>query len=255
MTGDYGNWGSEWPPDVYYRTIRQRGQGGGGSAILDPATLNPFIWYDSSDLTTLFQDHLGTVPVTADGDPVGDFLNKTVPPNGAIQSDVNLKPTFKEVGGARWIQGDGADYLDDTAISHVQPFSVFTAARLLAYPAPFGFVWGSGANQEYGLAFTSAVMNMSANNFTNFIEIAAPALDTDIIITQIFNGASSFLGILGGASVSGNAGAGNLSFMNLFARAGLSPASLRLYGMIGVDGVADAALQLRITDYLATKLP
>ncbi len=33
-------------------------------------------WYDPSDLTTLFQDAAGTVPVTADGDPVGLMLDK-----------------------------------------------------------------------------------------------------------------------------------------------------------------------------------
>jgi hypothetical protein len=35
------------------------------------------LWYDPSDLTTLFQDSAGTTPVTADGDPVGLMLDKS----------------------------------------------------------------------------------------------------------------------------------------------------------------------------------
>ncbi|PJK29972.1 hypothetical protein [Minwuia thermotolerans] len=34
-------------------------------------------WYDPSDLSTLFQDSVGTTPVTADGDPVGLMLDKS----------------------------------------------------------------------------------------------------------------------------------------------------------------------------------
>ena len=35
------------------------------------------VWYDPSDKSTLFQDAAGTVPVTADGDPVGLILDKS----------------------------------------------------------------------------------------------------------------------------------------------------------------------------------
>ncbi|WP_420229036.1 hypothetical protein ACOBWA_08420 [Psychrobacter sp. ER1] len=35
------------------------------------------VWYDPSDLTTLFQDAAGTTPVTKDGDPVGLMLDKS----------------------------------------------------------------------------------------------------------------------------------------------------------------------------------
>ena len=35
------------------------------------------VWYDPSDLTTLFQDSAGTTPVTAEGQPVGLMLDKS----------------------------------------------------------------------------------------------------------------------------------------------------------------------------------
>lgn len=42
------------------------------------SSLNPIIWYDPSDWSTLFQDSAGTIPVTAVGDPVGLMLDKSV---------------------------------------------------------------------------------------------------------------------------------------------------------------------------------
>lgn len=35
------------------------------------------VWYDPSDLTTMFRDEAGTMPVTSDGDPVGLILDKS----------------------------------------------------------------------------------------------------------------------------------------------------------------------------------
>lgn len=41
------------------------------------ASSEPGVWYDPSDLTTLFQDNLGTTPVTAPNQPVGLMLDKS----------------------------------------------------------------------------------------------------------------------------------------------------------------------------------
>lgn len=40
-------------------------------------SLNPILWYDPSDLSTLFQDSAGTTPVTAVNGPVGLILDKS----------------------------------------------------------------------------------------------------------------------------------------------------------------------------------
>ncbi|PIE10063.1 MAG: hypothetical protein CSA72_10645, partial [Rhodobacterales bacterium] len=39
--------------------------------------LSPAAWYDPSDLSTLFQDAAMTIPVTADGDPVGAVQDRS----------------------------------------------------------------------------------------------------------------------------------------------------------------------------------
>jgi len=52
-----------------------------GGASASPASLfaasEPGVWYDPSDLTTLFQDNTGTTPVTAAGQTVGLMLDKS----------------------------------------------------------------------------------------------------------------------------------------------------------------------------------
>lgn len=74
--GDYGNWGSEWPPDVYYRMIRQRGQGGGGT---DPVlALSPVLWLK-------FNDGSGTTPQDSSGNGNhGTFINTPSYVDGAL---------------------------------------------------------------------------------------------------------------------------------------------------------------------------
>jgi hypothetical protein len=50
-------------------------------------------WYDPSDLSTLFQDAAGTVPVTASGQPVGLMLDKSGRGNHATQVTAASRPT------------------------------------------------------------------------------------------------------------------------------------------------------------------
>lgn len=57
-------------------------------------------WFDASDLTTLFQDSAGTIPVTAVGQKVGKWLDKSGNNNHAVQATVANQPTYQidEVG-------------------------------------------------------------------------------------------------------------------------------------------------------------
>jgi hypothetical protein len=61
------------------------------------------VWYDPSDLTTLFQDSVGTTPVTADGDPVGLMLDKSQ--GLEIGSELVTNGTFDT--DSDWILGTG----------------------------------------------------------------------------------------------------------------------------------------------------
>lgn len=76
------------------------------------------IWLDPSDLSTLFQDPDGLVPVTADGDAVGLFLDKSLYGNHAYQPVPSRRPKYRTNGWLHWLEFDGVDdYLTAQAIS------------------------------------------------------------------------------------------------------------------------------------------
>ena len=66
-------------------------------------------WYDPSDLSTLFQDAAGTIPVTGTGQPVGLMLDKSGRGNHASQATAASRPIFRDVGGLRYLECDGVD--------------------------------------------------------------------------------------------------------------------------------------------------
>jgi hypothetical protein len=53
------------------------------------------VWFDAGDITTLFQDRAGTIPVTAVGDPVGKWLDKSGNGNHATASSDAARPTYQ----------------------------------------------------------------------------------------------------------------------------------------------------------------
>lgn len=67
-------------------------------AWFNPRTLfaasEPGAWYDPSDMSTLFQDSAGTVPVTAVEQPVGRILDKSGRGNHATQATTTKRPTY-----------------------------------------------------------------------------------------------------------------------------------------------------------------
>ena len=52
------------------------------------------VWYDPSDITTLFQDNLGATPVTAPAQTVGLILDKSGRGNNATQATSTQRPTY-----------------------------------------------------------------------------------------------------------------------------------------------------------------
>jgi len=85
-------------------------------------------WYDPSDISTLFMDAAGTVPVTADGDPVGMMKDKSGNGNHATQTLSASRPTYHANGVRRWITGDG---IDDYLIMPGGLFDVTKSASII----------------------------------------------------------------------------------------------------------------------------
>ncbi len=66
-------------------------------------------WFDPSDLSTLFQDSAGTIPVVNDGDPVGLIMDASGNGNHAAQPAPAARPIWRTDGVLSWLEFDGTD--------------------------------------------------------------------------------------------------------------------------------------------------
>lgn len=93
------------------------------------------VWYDPSDLSTLFQDAAGTTPVTAAGQPVGKILDKSGRGAHATQSTATSRPILGLESGRYYLTFDGVDdWLSTAAIDFTgtDKMTVVVGARKLS---------------------------------------------------------------------------------------------------------------------------
>lgn len=111
-----------------FGTWRRRGAEWSPASLFVPGDVG--LWYDPSDLTTQFQDHVGTTPVTADGQSVGLVLDKgswggmstaqmlalyatsnplALPGRHLIQPVEASKPKYQTAVGLHWWLLDGSN--------------------------------------------------------------------------------------------------------------------------------------------------
>lgn len=93
--------------------------------------------YDPNDLTTMFQDAAGTVPVTGVGQPVGLIRDKSGRNNHAYQTTSASRPILRKnaVTGANYLEFDGSDdFLVTNSINFTatDKVSLFTGVRKLS---------------------------------------------------------------------------------------------------------------------------
>ena len=108
-------------------------------------------FYDPNDLSTMFQDSAGTVPVTAAGQPVGLMLDKSGRNNHAYQTTSASRPILRRnaTTGAYYLEFDGTDdflvtnSIDFTATDKV---SLFAGVRKLSDSGAFPMIAETGAS-------------------------------------------------------------------------------------------------------------
>ena len=78
---------------------------------------------------SLFQDAAGTVPVTADGDPVGRMLDQSGNGNHAVQTVSGRRPIYRTDGTLHWLKPDGVSSYFDISVNAGSTYTVSVAAN------------------------------------------------------------------------------------------------------------------------------
>jgi hypothetical protein len=126
------------------------------------------VWYDISDLSTLFQDAAGTIPVTAVGQSVGKMLDKSGNNAHATQSTAANRPTYQvDPYGYPYLQFDGINDSMSTANINFTATDKMTATvgLLVDTPSP-----GAG---------TAIVLGGDPNTVNGSFLIGAPSSTLD----------------------------------------------------------------------------
>jgi hypothetical protein len=100
------------------------------------------IWYDPSDITTLFQDVAGTIPITASGQTVALMKDKSGNGINATQSSASSRPTFLIYPGTEY----GYLYFDGVNDFMVTGSLTFAATSVSTITATVGVQVDTGAS-------------------------------------------------------------------------------------------------------------
>lgn len=211
--------------------------------------------FDFNDLSTMYQDAAGTIPVTGVGQPVGRVLDKSGRGNHASQSTSAKRPILQQnaTTGAYYLAFDGVD--DCLATGNVDfsgssKLSLFTGLRrnndntaivvelsqTSGYSTPGAFYLVSGYDISTN-GYTVAANNSSVAQITN-----VPALDI-AVISLAFDKSTTTSKIRRNAvaGTNGNTDTGNFANFPVFIGA-RNQSSLRfnghLYSLIGIARLA-----------------
>lgn len=225
-------------------------------------------WYDPSDLSTMFQDAAGTIPVTSSGQPVGLIRDKSGRGNHASQATAGSRPTYTEAGTLRYLVFDGVDdslVAGSVSFTSTDKMTVFagitklsdTTGALVEHPPSFptnGFAMFAPLNPG-DITFRSAGATTQSNASKTSIPAPVSAVVTGIgdiggnLSRLRYNGAVAFSNNT--AQGGGNYGTG---LLHIGRRAGASlPFGGRMYGLI-IRAVASTAAEISNTEqYLSAK--
>lgn len=152
------------------------------------------VWYDPSDITTLFQDVEGTIPVVNDGDPVALMRDKSGNGNHAIQTVSASRPTYQTDGVLHWLKSDGVDdkLIVDYAVDLPAPAILSVGLNKIENKAYQVYVGDRTPEKRHKLVSSSAGNDLFASGLDSAITIGALSLGNHAI-TATVNAASSLV--------------------------------------------------------------
>lgn len=136
-----------------------------------PARLGPAAWFDSSDLSTLFQDAGGSVPVSRDGDAVALIRDKSGSGRHLYATAPDHRPIYKTLSGLSWLGFAGTGMaLSSRYTTPVGNWAIAWASRKADTSINGGMVWGT----------TGTANNWAGDNILGFhpdINVAGMQVD------------------------------------------------------------------------------
>lgn len=209
------------------------------------------VWYDPSDLSTLFQDAAGTIPVTSSGDPVGLMLDKSGNSNHATQTISASRPTYYTDGMYHWLENDAVDdylvippidYLDTALLTVVQGlFRVnnhyWHAVKSTLDPNPISYIGLSNGVTAGTTSNVSGDARVNGVNITNDRITLANTINIPSVFSSANNTVTRFRG---------------LSTYLMRYRATIPPKS-KFYGHVEVVDINNTARKY-LESYMATKV-
>lgn len=222
-------------------------------------------WYDPSDLTTLFQDTAGTVPVTADGQLVALMRDKSGNSNHLTQPSVSSRPTYKAAGGLRWLAFDGVDdVLASTNLLSVTGDFVISGgfqsdlnSNSVSQANVFG-VLGSGTRYVQLTYRTNTLTSntfrtRSGGNVDTFL-LASFNKDVPCVLIGSLKSATIYDVLRNGASVLSTVGSGAFTAITGSVQAGHEALALKFYGGVMVLGASLVnSEKIALNKYLAAR--
>ena len=210
-------------------------------------------FYDTNDLSTMYQDAAGTIPVTGAGQAVGLIKDKSGRGNHARQTVSASRPILRRnaTTGANYLEFDGTDdflltnSIDFTATDKV---SLFTGMRRLSDAgvstiAEFSANSASNTNSFYLVGLSSGASQFNSRGSGNSATVSsqrfpAPAPVVISSVGDISGKVSKIRANSGGYAVNvGDQGTGNYGNYPLYIgrRGGAAlPFNGHIYGLIGI---------------------
>jgi hypothetical protein len=230
-----------------------------GTGAFSPAAIfagaNPGVWYDPSDMATLFQDVAGTIPVTASGQTVALMLDKSGGGNHASQATAANRPLFQDSGGVRWLEFDGVNdrLTSSTFAALTQPNTAWCAFRPATAGSTTRFIFdgiAAGFNHHLRIEVTTGLTRQGAGALFGTHTLVAGA---DIVTSHLFNTTASQWRADNGAPMTGNNGTNTLTGVQIGAGTGGSTMDCRFYGFLIANGDRWTAFGSQMRTWLAAK--